>query len=263
MASQDLRRIVAGWGYEPNQIAVRKIPGDDGSIKIQMRVDLGVLQMEMSGRPDGAKPHGSESLLAFHEDCLRKHVELNGTELGFELNQEECSALREEAVQYYHRYLAEFVLEDFEAVERDTGRNLRVLDICSAHASFESDRVILEQHRPYLVMMNARAAAHLALRSGAFRTAAARVKAAIRELEHLALDADDEEDCEDSAEMSILQSLAREVEARLPEDPLQKLEAELKRALDEERYEDAATLRDRINAMQSQRTDVPNKKRDE
>ena len=53
MASHDLRRILAGWDYEPHQITVRKIAGDDGAIKIQMRLPLGVLQMEVSGRPDG------------------------------------------------------------------------------------------------------------------------------------------------------------------------------------------------------------------
>ncbi len=118
MASLDLRRILAGWEYEPNQITVRKVTGDDGSIKIQMRLDLGILQMEVSGRPDGQRPHGFESLLAYHENRLQKHVDKNGTELGIELTPDECQGLREEAVQYYHRYLAEFVLEDFAGVQR-------------------------------------------------------------------------------------------------------------------------------------------------
>src|SRR5262245_18875727 len=175
MASHDLRRILAGWDYEPNQITVRKITGDDGAIKIQMRLDLGLLQMEVAGRPDGQRPHGFESCLHYHEHQLEDHIEKNGTELGFELSPEECQALREEAVQYYHRYLAEFVLEDFQGVERDTSRNLRVLDLCSAYSQEESDREVLEQYRPYLIMMNTRAQVHLALRKGSFKTALARV----------------------------------------------------------------------------------------
>ena len=44
----------------------------------------------------------------------------NGTDLGFQLTANQCQSLREEAVQYYQRYLSLFVLEDFEGVVRDT-----------------------------------------------------------------------------------------------------------------------------------------------
>ncbi|MCC6359381.1 MAG: hypothetical protein IT450_11615, partial [Phycisphaerales bacterium] len=45
----DLRNILEGWEYEPGKISVRKIIGQDGREKIQTRVDLGVLQFEVSG----------------------------------------------------------------------------------------------------------------------------------------------------------------------------------------------------------------------
>lgn len=261
MASLDLRKILAGWDHEPNQISVRKIVGDDGALKIQMRLDLGVLQMEAKGRPDGKKPHGSESLLAHHEKRLARYLQKNGTELGFELTADECAALREEAMQYYHRYLAEFVLEDFEAVAGDTARNLRVLDICRDHAHEESDRFTLEQHRPYLLMMNVRAKAHQALRNGAFKTALIQVKTALHAIQEFYVEVGQEEAFEDSAEVGILQALAREIGTRVPMDPLEQLEAELQRAVEEERYEDAAVLRDRISAMQEQANATPVRKR--
>ena len=261
MASLDLRRILADWEHESSQISVRKIVGDDGTIKIQMRLDLGVLQMELAGRPDGKKPHGCESLLAHHEKRLARHIQKNGTELGFELTVEECAALREEAVQYYHRYLAEFVLEDFEAVESDTARNLRVLDLYRNHAHDESDQFTLEQHRPYLVMMNARSKAHQALRRGAFKMAQVQVKAALQTIHEFYVSVGQEEAYEDSSEVSILQALAREIRARVPTDPLERLEAELQRAVEEERYEDAVVLRDRLAAMQEQANAVPVRKR--
>ncbi len=65
--SQDITSILADWDFDPDELQVRLIAGDDGKEKIQMRVDLGVLQMELSGRPDGRKPHGFESLLDFYE----------------------------------------------------------------------------------------------------------------------------------------------------------------------------------------------------
>ena len=55
---KDITPLLKGWDYEPGAINVRKISGLDGAPKLQMRLDLGLLQMELTGRPDGAKPHG-------------------------------------------------------------------------------------------------------------------------------------------------------------------------------------------------------------
>jgi len=264
MASHDLRRILAGWDYEAHQITVRKIAGDDGAVKIQMRLPLGVLQMEVTGRPDGSRPHGFESLLEHHEARLNEYQRRNGTDLGFEVSPDDSQALRDESVMYYHRYLAEFVLEEFDTVERDTARNIRVLDLCRRYAREEADRLVLEQYRPYLVMMNTRAQAHSALRSGSLKTALARVNAGLTTIQNIyAENADgDEEAVEESTEASILESLRDEIIARLPADPVEKLERDLEKALREERYEDAAHLRDQMSEVQARRREAaPNNKR--
>src|SRR2546429_7269356 len=83
--SKDLTPLLKGWDYEPGTINVRKIFGADGRPKVQMRVELGLLQMELNGRPDGARPHGHESLLDYFEQQLREHNRRHGTELGFHL----------------------------------------------------------------------------------------------------------------------------------------------------------------------------------
>lgn len=261
MASYDLRRILAGWDYEPGQITVRKITGDDGTVKLQMRLDLGLLQMESSGRPDGQRPNGSESLLDYHEAQVESHKERNGTVLGYELTPDECQALREEAVQYYHRYLAEFVLEDFEGVERDTARNLRLLDLTARHAREESDRLALEQYRPYLIMMNTRAQVHLALRRGRFKTAQARVEAGLSMIRDFMESFGQEEAFEESPEAMILLALQQEIAARMPTDPVQRLEEELDKAIEEERYEDAIVLRERIGVIRAKSTLAPSRHR--
>lgn len=262
MGSHDLRRILTGWDYEPNQITVRKISGDDGSIKIQMRLDLGILQMEPTGRPDGKQPHGFDSLLEYHQSKRSKYIENNGTDLGFELTPEDCQAMREESVQYYHRYLAEFVLEEFEGVARDTLRNIEVLDLCLNYARESADKGVLEQYRPYLIMMNTRAQAHIALRQGSFKTALARVEAGLSRIYEAMTEAGQEESFSETTEVSILQSLRDEVAARLPADPLQMLAQELELAVTEERFEDASVLRDRMEAMKVSQTTVrPKRKR--
>src|SRR3954452_25376497 len=97
LPSKDITHVLKGWDYEPGTINVRKINGNDGAPKLQMRLDLGLLQMEMAGRPDGARPHGCESLLEYYEEQLTDHKRRNGTELGFHLTADQCAALREEA----------------------------------------------------------------------------------------------------------------------------------------------------------------------
>src|SRR5947208_4557655 len=121
--SLDLNSILKDWPHESGSIKVRKIAGLDGREKLQLRVDLGLLQMELTGRPDGRRPHGCESLLDYVEKQLGDHTRKHGTELGFQVSSSDCRSLREEAVMYYQRYLSLFVLEDFAAVVRDTARN--------------------------------------------------------------------------------------------------------------------------------------------
>ena len=121
--SQDIRPILAGWDFDPDRVQVRVIAGDDGSGKIQMRIDLGLMQMEVSGRPDGERPQGCESLLEFYEAAAREAAVAGDS---YSLGPEECALLMREGLQYYHRYLSAFHLERFELVARDTARNLRL-----------------------------------------------------------------------------------------------------------------------------------------
>src|SRR3954466_4059196 len=105
LLSKDIASILKGWDYEAGTINVRKVAGVDGSPKLQMRLDLGLLQMELSGRPDGLRPHEHESLLQYFEAQLKDHEKRYGTDLGFHLTADQCQSLRDEAVMYYHRYL--------------------------------------------------------------------------------------------------------------------------------------------------------------
>src|ERR1700741_2494233 len=121
--SLDLNSLVQDWPHEPGNIKVRKIIGLDGREKLQLRIDLGVLQMELTGRPDGQRPHGAGSLLSYH---LLRAADAEGRGDTYELTPEQCSELQQEGIQYYHRYLSLFQINDFEGVVRDTQRNLEL-----------------------------------------------------------------------------------------------------------------------------------------
>lgn len=249
-ASKDITPVLRGWDYEPGTINVRKVSGADGQPKLQMRLDLGLLQMEMSGRPDGVKPHGYDSLLEYFEAQLADHQRRNGTELGFQITGSQCQSLREEAVMYYHRYLSLFVLEDFPGVVRDTARNLRVLDLCGKYAAEEQDRLVLEQYRPYITMMNARANASILFKDGKHKAALEAVERGLSEIKEFFEQFGQEEAFARSNEVRVLKRFARDIRKKLPVSPAQRLQRKLERAVKDERYEEAARLRDKLAGLQ-------------
>lgn len=241
---RDLRTILEGWDFEPGKISVRKIIGQDGREKIQTRIDLGVLQLECTARPDGERPHGYESLLAYHEQQLREHIDVSGEDEDFVLSPDDCRELRHEAYLYYQRYLSLFVLEEFDGVERDTARNLRVIELCERYAACERDRVILRPQRAYVLMMHTRARAYLALAKDRQDAALRIVDEGLATVERLPGQEDEGEP--NTHEIQTLRALRDEILEKLPADAPAKLQSELEMALAAEDYERAAQLRDRL-----------------
>src|SRR5436853_2451468 len=91
----DISDLLAQWEYQPGQVVVRKFKAKDGQEKIQLRVDLGLLQMNAEGRPDGKRPFGYTSLLEHYQARLYKHVAAHeGSDEGFVLKAEECAKLQ-------------------------------------------------------------------------------------------------------------------------------------------------------------------------
>src|SRR3989442_9045603 len=166
--SLDLNTILKDWPHESGSIKVRKITGLDGREKLQLRVDLGVLQMEMSGRPDGQRPHKCESLLEYHQKRAARAEEKGQP---YELTPEQCSELQQEGIQYYHRYLSLFQINDFQGVIRDTQRNLDLFNFVAGHSGREDVIWSFQQFRPYVLMMNTRAKASILLGEGKFADA--------------------------------------------------------------------------------------------
>lgn len=316
----DISGILGGWSYNPDQINARRIIADDGEERIQVRLDLGILQMHVTGRPDGSRPMGFESLLEYYEHRLdeseqetrerretrdprpgaspeggsepegreapaedldeeegaeppdadaKSDTENSGEEEAagnesveskdgdsgdgrpakFELSSDDCQALREEAVQYYHRYVAMMALEDFYGVIRDTTRNLRVLDLCREHAADESDQEFLEQFRPYILMVRARALASQAISNNEPKAALHAIDEALDALKRH-FDMGEEPNAFDmSGEVQMLRTMRDSLVPKLPVSPMAELRARLAKAIETENYELAAILRDELKQM--------------
>jgi len=179
---EDLSAILGRWRVGRRHATVRMIRTAAGARAIQVRLPLGILQMGLGGRPDGRRPHGADSLLDWHLGRLEAHRAEGGDDGSFVLSSRECSSLRDEGVQVYHRYVALFALEEHELVVRDAERNLRMFDLCRDHGASHADRNVLEQYRPFVVMMRARAQAAIALATADARGALAAVDAALAEM---------------------------------------------------------------------------------
>src|SRR4051794_11963071 len=236
----DISPLLSEWEYQPGQIGVRQFKGKDGIQKIQLRVDLGVMQMNAHGRPDGKTPYGYESLLEYFESRMAKHKKSqDGDENKFQLTAEDCSRLQQEAIQYHHRYICLFQLQDYAGVVRDTKRNLKVFDFVENYAVSEELAWSLQQFRPQVLMMLARAKGSLALEANEHSEAIAAVKTAIEQLRefyqnHGKLDLVDQ-----SGEVQSLEVWLKEIQAKKPLTKREKLESALSEAIRREDYEEA------------------------
>ena len=135
---------------------------------------------------------------------------------------------------------------------RDTSRNLRVLDLCGKFAVAEQDRVLMEQYRPYIIMMNMRAEASLLIEEKQLHKALDAVRRGLRRIREFFETFNHPEAYDRCEEVRVLKRFGREVKRKLPVGQLERLQRKLKKALQAEQYEEAAKLRDAIAAYQQQ-----------
>lgn len=248
----DISHILEQWDYQPGQVVVRKFRGKDGIEKIQLRVDLGVLQMNLRGRPDGKKPFGHESLFEHYRNQFEKYcLAHKGAEDDFDLKGEDCSRLQQEAIQYHHRYICLFQLEDYEGVVRDTERNLEVFDFVEEHSESDEMAWSLQQFRPQLLMMRIRAKGALALKTEKYHEAIGLIENGLEELRSFYREHGRQDMMEHSGEIHSLEAWLQEIQHKRPLSEREKLENALDEAVRNEEYEKAAQVRDALKKLKS------------
>lgn len=246
--SDDLSDVLARWPFVAGQPNVRQFVGEDGEGRIQIRLDLGILQMFSDGRPDGQRPNGHESLLEYSEAAMEDSADQPEAER-LKLSSDECSALRDEALQYYHRYMALLVLEDFDGVVRDTTRNLRVFDLCRDHGESDEDRQAMEQYRPYVLMVRTRALASQLIKDGEASAGLFALDQGIEQMRRAYADLGDANAFEQSQEVAMLKHMRETLAPKLPKSRKTELKEQLDAALEAEDYELAAKLRDELKKL--------------
>jgi protein-arginine kinase activator protein McsA len=101
-------------------------------------------------------------------------------------------------------------------------------------------------------MMNVRAAASLMVDKKQYTEALETVEEGLSSIKEFFVKFGQEEAYSHSNEVRVLKRFARDIRKKLPVDPLAKLQSQLDRAVKQERYEDAAKLRDEIRRKSEQ-----------
>lgn len=243
----DLRELLESWPYDPDH-DVRLMKGADGRSLLQVRLPLGIEQYELEGRPDGRRPAGKESLLDHHLEQWSKACE-SGDASSFQLSKEDCAELFSEGLLYYNRYFQLFRLRDWRRTMRDTERNLRLFDFVRKHASEEEDQNYLERWRPYIVRVHGFARAMLEVESDRPSEALEIILATLRQIEGMEELDDETFQFERRRSLMILKELYEQVGQNLPASETERLEQDLRVAIEAQEFERAAELRDRIRAL--------------
>jgi len=242
--SADISDILREWEFDSDN-QIRIVQADDGRQVLQVRQPMGIEQYELDGRPDGKKPFGRESALDEYESRLESYKAAHGSDEGFELTHEDFATLQGEGVLYYFRYLVLFQIGDFVRTSRDTDHNLSLFRLVENYMESEDDRKELLQYKPYVLRMNAIARAMISLHK--------EMKSAAEEILTSAISAiEDMRDIDTPAfqfervrSLNYLKATLKQIHEK-KDSPVEALKTELAKAVDDEDYERAAALRDRI-----------------
>lgn len=242
----DMARLLSDWAYDPERISVRRIVGLDGALKIQMRVDLGVLQLEYLGRPDGRSPGGCPTLLDDIRATLLAHERRNGAQFGFALSAQAFSDLADEIRLYYQRLLCLFVLDEYGPAVADIDHCLDAIEFGECYADSPNNRNAHTAFKPYLYLMRAKAGAAMHSAAGRVAEALGCAERGLNDLlshycRHASLKAYRQSD-----EVRALEVLRLELSRKNRSEDQANLRRALRIAVLEERFEDAARLRDAL-----------------
>jgi hypothetical protein len=251
----DISHLLEKWEYQPGQVVVRRFKAKDGTEKIQLRVDLGLLQMNAEGRPDGKRPYGQGSLLEYYQARLHKHLAANdGSDDGFTLKPEDCAKLQLEALQYHHRYICLLQLEDYAGVVRDAERNLAVFEFVGKHAESEELAWSLQQFQPQLLLVLTRARATELLKTNDYPAAIGQIEEGVERIRTFYREMSRGDAAEHSGEVASLETWLEEIRAKRPLSPREKLEQALDEAVKREDYEKAAQVRDKLRNLKPEQS---------
>jgi hypothetical protein len=233
--------ILHDWAFDPHSLSVRLVKGEDSRDVIQMRVDLGILQMETQGRPDGQPMQGYPTFLDLMLDIEKQDPD-------FVMDDDQCFEADREFVQYYHRRISWLRLQHYHRAVEDAEHTLSLMDVCRDHSPDEEWTMSHEQYRPFVLFHRTQAAALAALDESNAESAITEIDLGLEQMREVFVEHEAEEEFDDDEMVQQLVKLRDSLRDEYEVGP--SLQERLAEAVKTEQYELAAQLRDELARRQ-------------
>ena len=237
--NQDIDFVLRQWPYKPGVISARIVRAPGRRKVLQMRIELGLLQMEFTGRPDGERPGDRDTYL----DFLKSQFD-DENEVPEVLTDEQCFEIDREFVQYYHRRICCLALREFDRAVADADHTLGLMDFVAAHSPNEDWTASHERYRPFVYFHRTQARALAVLERSGPEPAIEEINKGLEEMRQIFARAEAEEQFESDELVNQLRELKESL--RKEYQVGQTLAEQLAEAVAAEEYERAARLRDEI-----------------
>ncbi len=229
--------LLNDWEFDPSNLNVRLVKGKDGRDVIQMRVDMGILQLETTGRPDGALFDESETYLEYLQ---LKHLE-NPSHM---LTDEECNEVDREFMQFYHRRICWLRLQYYFRAVMDADHTLRLMDISSEMSDDEDWGSAHEQYRPFVLFHRTQAQALGELADHTAEEAIVAINQGLQTMREFFIKHEAEDHFEEDELVVRLIDMRESLRSEFSVGKT--LKEQLAAAVEKEQYELAARLRDEL-----------------
>jgi UvrB/uvrC motif len=248
---RDIDEALNGWPYEPDpgEVVAREIRARDGRHVLQVRIELGLLQLEVEGRPDGVRPHGFPTYFDYlrHRASTRSSAQA-GAKTPWTMSAEHCAEADREFAQFYHRRVAWLSLQRYDKALQDADHSIGLMDFVRKFATDADYVASHERFRGLVLFHRTQAAAALALERRKPEEAIDAVRDGMERLvEHQQVVSTETEDTPNEALIEQLRVLEREIRKNFSVEKT--LREQLDEAVADEDYELAARLRDQIRAQ--------------
>ncbi len=234
---QDIDRLLDTWPYRQGEVLARIVKAADGREVLQMRVDMGILQLEIEDRPDGTRPHGAASYF----DYLKQQADEDPR---FRLSAEQCIDADREFVQYYHRRICWLALREYRRAALDADHSLAFMDFVRDHSPDDDWTASHEQYRPFVLFHRVQAAALAELEDSGPEQAIHEINAGLARFRTMFEEYEADERYEDDDLVTRLIELKESLREHYHVG--RTLDEQLADAIAAEKYELAARLRDEL-----------------
>lgn len=232
-----LDALLAAWPFRPDHVQARLISRHNRRDALQMRIEMGLLQMEIEGRPDGSRPGGYESQL---DRLIARGI----AQPDFEITEADAEEAERELVQFHQRRLCWVALREFRRAVADADHALSLMDFLTRHSAAAELVARHQRYRPVALFHRAQSAASAELEDQRPDLALDALNRGIDDLRAFFREFDHEDAFETDELVGKLRALREELREQSGLGAT--LAERLSQAVAAEHYELAARLRDEI-----------------